>query len=104
MPGFTTVGPEIRALREKRKLALETLALLSGVNAHVLRRYEATERITADEIGRLPSEAEIQRLARVLRTSVRVLIKKALKRRPSSEIVTSGGVMTLEEYTTSPSR
>jgi transcriptional regulator with XRE-family HTH domain len=104
MPGFTTVGPEIRALREKRKLPLETLALLSGVNAHILRRYEAMDRLTVDEIGRLPSEAEIQRLARVLRTSVRVLVKKALKRRPSAEIVTSGGVMTLEEYTTNPSR
>ena len=100
MRGFTTVGPEIRALREKRKIALETLAILAGVNAYVLRRYEAMERLTAEEIGRLPSEAEIQRLARSLRTSVPALIKKASKRRPAAQIVTSGGIMTLEEYTT----
>lgn len=103
MAGFTTIGPEIRELRERRNIALETLALLSGVNAYVLRRYETMERLTADEIGRLPSEAEILRLAAVLRTSIRVLIKEALKRRPSAQIVTSGGIMTLEEYTTKSS-
>jgi hypothetical protein len=94
---MTTVGPEIRAQREKRGMALETLALRACVSVDVLRTYEGMERITGADIGRLPSEAELERVASVLGTTMKRLARAALKR-SGAKVVTSGGVMTIQEY------
>lgn len=97
---LTTIGPEIREIRERRKVAIETLALHAGVNADLLRRYELMRRIDAATFGQLPSEAELERVARALRTSIKALVNRARKRRPRFTVITSGGVMTLEEHVT----
>lgn len=95
---MTTVGPEIRALREQKRMALETLALRACVDVDILRTYEGMERITGVDIGRLPSEAELERVASVLGTTMKRLARAALKR-SGAKVVTSGGVMTIQEYT-----
>lgn len=97
---LTTVGPEIRALREKHRIPIETLALRAGVNLRVLYAYESMKRITTDDLCRLPSEAELQRIAKILRTTVSALMRRAHKRLPRARVLTSGGVMTIEEYIT----
>lgn len=101
---LTTIGPEIRESRERRKVALETLSLHAGVNLELLRRYELMDRIDASAFGKLPSESELERVARALRTSIQTLVKRAKKRRPQFLVITSGGFMTLEEYVTRSQR